>query len=404
MESLRETWINDLKIRASYGSLGNNAVGDYETISALNSLQYVFNGAPVVGFYQGRIANIGLNWEETYVANLGLDLSLFGNRLSGSIDAYNKETQNILISLPAPMVNGRIGIPPQNSAKVQNKGIEFALNWNDKIGEVGYFLGTNFTYNRNKVLEFKGEEYSLSGTQMIKEGLPINTQYVLLVDRIIQNDADVQLVNDMIENAPNDPNNPGEKLNAFPYGKPELGDFLFKDVNGDGIVNDDDRQNVGNGSNPQFFYSFTLGANYKGFDVSAFFDGVGGIKTYYQNDYYNPVLRWTRIINQEVADGRWYPGRTTEATYPRVLLNDSRNIRASDFWVQDMSFLKIRNIQLGYTLPSEVISKIKASRVRFYVTLENYFTFTDYKGIDPEVSGMGYPNVKQAVFGVNLTF
>src|SRR5690606_1605175 len=106
---------------------------------------------------------------------------------------------------------------------------------------------------------------------------------------------DVQLVNDMIENAPNDPDNPGEKLNAFPYGKPELGDFLFKDVNGDGIVNDDDRQNVGNGSNPQFFYSFTLGANYKGFDVSAFFDGVGGIKTYYQNDYYNPVLRWTRI-------------------------------------------------------------------------------------------------------------
>lgn len=410
MKSLKSTWLNDLKFRASYGALGNNAVGDYESISVLSSVLYSFNNAPVNGFYQTRFPNLGLSWESTYVTNLGLDFSLFSNRLSGNLDAYNKLTKNILISLPAPLVNGTISIPPQNSAEVQNRGIELGLNWKDKIGEVGYFVGTNFTFNANKVLKFKGSEYSLSGTSMIKEGLPINTQYVLLVDRIIQTPEDVQWVADRIANAPFDPNDPEtdptkkRRLNAFPYGKPELGDFLFKDVNGDGIVDDNDRANVGKGSNPQFFYSFTLGANYKGFDFSAMIDGVGGIKTYFQNDYYNPVLRWSRIINQEIADGRWYPGRTTTATYPRLLLNDNRNTRSSDFWVQDMSFLKIRNIQLGYSLQSNVLSKLKASKIRFYATLENYFTFTKYKGLDPEVSGMAYPNVKQAVFGMNLTF
>lgn len=410
MKPLKASWLNDLKLRASYGALGNNAVGDYESISVLSSLLYTFNNAPVNGFYQSRFPNLSLNWESTYIANMGLDFSLFKNRLSGNVDAYNKLTKNILISLPAPLVNGTITIPPQNSAEVQNRGIELGLNWKDKIGEVGYFIGTNFTFNKNRVLKFKGSEYSLSGTSMIKEGLAINTQYVLLVDRIVQTDADVQLIADRISNAPFDPTDPEtdpskkRRINPFPYGKPELGDFLFKDVNGDGIVDDNDRANVGKGSNPQFFYSFSLGANYKGFDFSALIDGVGGIKTYFQNDYYNPVLRWSRIINQEIADGRWYPGRTTTATYPRLLLNDNRNIRSSDFWVQDMSFMKIRNIQLGYSLQSNALSKLKASKVRFYVTLENYFTFTKYKGLDPEVSGMAYPNVKQAVFGMNLTF
>ncbi len=397
MHSLKKTWLNDLKVRASYGALGNNAVGDYETVPALSLIRYVFGGAPIDGFYQSRIANTSLKWESTYVTNIGLDFSLAKNRLSGSLDLYNKLTENILISLPAPAVNGTVGIPPRNSAQVQNRGVELGLNWKDKIGKVGYFINANYTYNENKVLKFKGEEYSLSGTSMIKEGLPINTQFVWIVDRIVQSDKDVQLVQDMINNAPSG-------INPFPFGKPELGDFLFKDINGDGLVNDDDRKNVGKGSTPQFFYSFSLGANFKGFDIAAFIDGVGGIKTYFQNDYYNPSLRWTRIINQEIADGRWYQGRPDKATYPRFLLNDGKNARSSDFWIQDMSYLKIRNIQIGYTLPYDVSTKAYISKIRFYATLENYFTFTKYKGLDPEVNGVGYPNVRQAVFGLNLTF
>ena len=134
-------------------------------------------------------------------------------------------------------------------------------------------------------------------------------------------------------------------------------------------------------------------------------DGVGGIKGYFQNDYYSPILRWTRIINSEVADGRWYEGRKDPARYPRFLYDgNTRNTRSSDFWYYNMSFFKIRNIQLGYTLPKSIVSKADISRLRFYIGLENYFTFTQWKGLDPEVSGMDYPSMRQAVFGVNLTF
>lgn len=397
-------WIDELKIRASYGGLGNNAIGDYDAIASLNAVNYVFNSTPYTGFYQAAIPNLDVQWESTYVTNLGLDFAFSGRRLTGTLDAYDKETTNILISLPAPLVRGTATIPPINSARVRNRGIEAALNWQDNIGEVTYFLGANFTYNQNRVTKFKGDEFSLNGTLMIKEGLPINTQYVMAVDRIVQTEADLAEIQRLIDQAPEDPDNPGSALNPFPYGVPQLGDFLYKDLNGDGLINDQDRYNVGHGANPRFLYSFNLGARYKGIDFSVFFDGVSGRPTYFLNDYYTPILRQTRIINREIADGRWYEGRTTPASYPRLLINDSRNTQASDFWVQQMSFLKIRNIQLGYTLPQSIQSRLKTSRIRVYATLENFFTFTNYKGLDPEVEGINYPSMKQAVFGINLNF
>ena len=397
-------WIDELKLRGSYGGLGNNAIGDYDAIASLNVANYVFNSAPFAGFYQAAIANLGVQWETTYVSNLGLDFAVAKNRLSGTLDAYVKNTRNILINLPAPLVHGTASIPPVNSARVRNRGLEAALNWRDNIGDFSYFVGANLSFNQNKVTRFKGDEYALNGTLMIKEGLPINTQYVMAVDRIVETDADLALVQQFIDNAPADPDNPGSTLNPFPYGVPERGDFLYKDLNGDGLINDQDRYNVGHGANPRFLYSFTLGGQYKGFDFSVFLDGVSGRPTYFLNDYYTPILRQTRIINREIADGRWYAGRETPATFPRVLINDARNTQASDFWIQQMSFLKIRNIQLGYTLPESIQSRLKTSKIRIYATLENYFTFTDYKGLDPEVEGIQYPSMKQAVFGINLNF
>lgn len=397
MKSVKDSWLNELKVRASYGVLGNNAIGDYETVPALTPIRYVFGKMPADGFYQARISNSGLEWESTYITNIGLDFSLLNHQLSGSLDLYNKLTKNILIDLPAPNVNGTVGIPPVNSAQVRNRGFELTLNWKDKIGDVEYFMNANFTYNKNKVVKFKGDDYSLSGTKMIKEGLPINTQYLWIVDRIVQTEKDEQKIQDMVDNAPT-----GE--NPFPFGKPELGDFFYKDLNGDGVVDAEDRKNVGNGQNPLYFYSFNLGANYKGFTISVFFEGVGGLETYFLNSYYTPSIRWTRIINEEIADDRWYEGRTTPATYPRLLLNDSKNARPSNFWLSDMSYLKIRNIQIGYTLKSKVLQKVHISKAHFYISLENYFTFTRYKGLDPEVNGVGYPNIRQAVLGLNVNF
>ena len=162
---------------------------------------------------------------------------------------------------------------------------------------------------------------------------------------------------------------------------------------------------MGHGPNPSWIYGISLSGDYKGFDASISMDGVLGIKQYFYNSYYTTQLRWSRIVNRDVANGRWYEGRTTPATYPRfVLEGDNRNFQSSDFWLEDVSFLKIRNIQLGYSLPSSIISHANLTRLRLYVGLENYFTFTKFKGMDPEVSGMNYPSMKQAVFGINLSF
>lgn len=404
MKTWRESWLDNLKLRASYGSLGNNSVGNYDVYPVLSFGNYVLNNGLAAGFYQAAIANANLSWESTYVTNVGLDFSFF-NKLAGSVDVYNKLTKDILIDLPAPYVHGNASIPKQNSAQVENKGIELTLGYNGQIGQdFSYSLSGNFTYNKNKVVKFKGDEYSLSGTNMIVEGKPINIQYVRKVDRIIQTQADLELVQKIIDNAPINETTQ-ERINPFPYGVPQLGDFLYKDLNGDGIINDDDRETTGDGLNPKYMYGFSLGVNYKGFDFSVLFQGVAGLKEYYLADgYFTPVLRHSINVSREITDGRWYEGRTTPAKYPRLLMSDARNTKESDFWLSDKSYLKIRNIQLGYTLPQSILSKLEVSRLRLYVGLENFFTFTKYRGFDPEVSGVNYPTMKQVVGGINLSF
>ena len=396
LSTFRNSWLNNLKIRASWGSLGNNSVGNYDAISTLSSTLYVLNGIPVTGFTSGAIANGNLKWESTHVVNIGVDFGI-NNKFSGSLDLYNKLTKNILAQLPVPLEVGLAVAPYQNSAEVRNRGIEVNLQWKDKVGEVNYFVNGNFTYNKNKVIKFKEGEASINGTKMIKEGYGINTQYVRLVDRIIETDADLDLIQSIIDKAP-------EGKNPFPDGVPQLGDLLYKDTSNDGIINDDDRKPVGHGENPRFIFGVTLGSNWNGFDFSCQLDGVAGLNTYYRNGFYTTSLIEPQIINKDIAEGRWYEGRKTKAFFPRLTTaSNTRNVLNSDFWVKNSSFLKVRNIQLGYTIPSAVISKINMNRVRVYVSLENFFTITDFPGLDPEVTNMGYPTMKQAVFGLNLS-
>ena len=395
MASMKQTWLDNLKLRASWGSLGNNSVGNYATIPTMSQALYVLNGNPVNGFVSSLV-NGNLKWESTYVTNIGLDF-IIKNRLNGSIDFYNKLTKNILSQLPIPLENGLVDAPYQNSAKVRNRGLEVNLGWQDKIGMVNYFVKGNFTYNENKVIKFKGSERSINGTTMIQEGYGINTQYVRKVNRIIQTDADVALVQDIINKAP-------EGKNPFPNGVPVKGDLLYKDMNKDGLINDDDRVPVGHGANPRFMYGLSFGVNWKGLDFSCQMDGIAGIKAYYNNNFYTVSLGEPQIINKKIADGRWYEGRT-DAKFPR-LTNKSitKNVLNSDFWIKNNSFIKVRNIQLGYTIPSFITQKVNISRLRLYTSLENFFTITNYPGLDPEVAGMNYPQMKQAVLGINLSF
>lgn len=237
---------------------------------------------------------------------------------------------------------------------------------------------------------------SLSGASLIWEGHSINSQYLMRVDRILQTDEDMKLVEAMLANNP-------DAFKAF--GTPQKGDFLYKDLNGDGIIDNNDKEIVSDGTNPKFTFGLNLNASYKGFDISALLQGQLGIKTFWMNTAYNtPSVRFGYQINKEVADGRWYEGRT-DATYPRLLqYSDTRNMKNSDFYLEDRSFLKIRNIQLGYTVPQAITQKFFVQRLRVYCSLENFFTFTSFKGFDPEVSGMNYPTMKQCTLGLNISF
>ena len=396
--------LTNFKLRASYGSLGNNAVGNYDALSVYSLSNYVLNGTVQQGLAKLTIANAALTWEKTVMANIGADLGFLNNRLGATIDVFNKKTLGILIDLPAPLVHGIASIPKQNSATVVNNGLELSLEWKDRIGDVSYFIKGNLSYIKNKVIKYKGDQYTIVGNGLIKEGLPIQTQYLRVVDRIVQNDEDLALVQKIIDNAPIDPLT-GLKKNPFAYGTPVKGDLLYKDLNNDGLINDDDRTTFGSGPNPKYLYGLSLGADFKGFDFSALLQGVSGVQMYYNDLYYNSYVRWGYQINKAIADGRWYEGRTTPATFPRLLdYANTKNSVANSFWLVDKSYLKIRNIQLGYTIPKNIMSGTGISGLRVYASLENYFTFTKYPGIDPEVNGFNYPSMKQAVFGLNFSF
>ncbi|MVZ62674.1 SusC/RagA family TonB-linked outer membrane protein [Sphingobacterium humi] len=409
-------WMPTLKLRASYGSLGNNGtiddifyynsgINNYEYQALYNSANYILNNQLYVGFAQTVLSNSLLTWESTNVLNFGLDFDLLGHKIGGSIDVFDKTTNNILINLPAPLVVGDASIPRTNAAKVRNRGIETNLSYRDKIGDdFNFNIGGNFTFIDNKVIKFKGKDRSISGSNLLQEGYAINTQYILLADRIIQTDADLQLVEDMVNNAPVDPNT-NNKLNPFAaFGNPKKGDILYKDSNGDGILNDEDRVAVGHGTAPRITYGFNIGFDYKGIDFNVFLQGAAGNKVIYSDIHYTPTVRWGYQLNKEIIDGRWTEGRT-DASFPRLLpYTDSKNTRASDFWLQNKAYMRVKNIQLGYTIPNHLTQRFAVQNLRLFGSLENFWTVTDYKGFDPEVSGTNYPTMKQVVFGLGLTF
>jgi TonB-linked SusC/RagA family outer membrane protein len=400
---MKNKGVDNLKLRVSYGALGNNSLGrnkdrdgNYSSQALYGTSNYVWNNALAVGMAQLALSNANLTWESTYKTNIGLDFGFCRNKLTGTVDVFNDQTRDILINLPAPAVHGTSSIPKQNSATVTNRGFEVTLGWRNRISDVDYGVNGNFTYVRNKVNKFKGDDYSLSGANYIKKGHPINSQYLLRVDRIIQTDADMKIVQDMIAARPN----------AFAaFGVPQKGDLLYKDLNGDGIINNDDKAIVSDGPNPKYLFGLTPYVSFKGIDLSVLLQGQAGIKVFWMTAAYNtPTVRFGYQLNREVVEGRWYEGRT-DASYPRLLeYSDTRNTLYSDFYLQNKAFLKIKNIQIGYQIPASLTRKIYIERLRIYGSLENFFTFTKYKGLDPEVNGVAYPTVKQAVIGLNISF
>lgn len=391
---LRST-INSLKLRASYGSLGNNGIGNYEWQNFYQSANYILGEKVVPGLNYSQFGNSIITWEKTNVLNIGADIILFDG-LNLDINYYEKLTDNILARLPIPASNGGITAPRVNAAKVKNSGFEVEARYNKTIGKVDVNLGANFGYNKNKIVKYRGDfiqvQNSNIGNSWI-EGYPIGIWWIREVDHIVQDQSEIDaLIADGYTFAPS---------------APGRGDFLYKNNNGDKAINDDDRILKGNPI-PLYTYGGNIGLGYGGFDFNVYFDGVAKWDKYLQSA--------TFALNHNVGGYLWpkaYLDQWREdnpsTTIPKAYSNNAKNNQISDFFLYKADYFKIRSIQLGYNLPETLLRSVKLEKVRIFANLENYFTFTDYPAMDPEADrtsedDITYPLSKIASIGLSISF
>ena len=369
--------ISYLKFRASWGINGNQEIGDYQFLSTINQGRgYDLGNGTATGSSPLFLENADIRWEESEQYNFGIDFGWFENKLQGNLDIYQKTTNGLLEKIAIPGHVGNDG-PVANVGSVENKGIELALNWRTSGNNVKYFFGINGAYNKNTMIEIGNAEKVIPGAgwaiagavTRTEEGLPISYFWGYETAGLFQNE------NEVFQHF----NQEGELLqpNAVP------GDVRFVDVNGDGVINDDDRTNLGNPT-PSITYGANFSAEYKGFDFSMFVQGVAG------NQVFNGTQRQDlRFTNRTTAILDRWTGEGTSDSTPRYTWSDTNNnYRVSDLYIEDASYIRIKNIQIGYNLPSKLLKKFTAESWRFYISVENIATFTKYTGVDPEIGAV----------------
>ncbi|GAA5520129.1 TonB-dependent receptor [Aliifodinibius salicampi] len=387
-------WVDELKIRGSWGQLGNQDVPLYSYYSSINlGIPYHLgnaSSAQSTGGAATSLVNEELSWETTTVTNVGFDAAFLNNRLSVTGELYERRTEDILLALSVPDMVG-LNAPFQNAGVVENKGWEVAVGWQDNIGEVSYGFDVNLSNNKNEVIDlFDTGPYIEGGNldqNVIQEGSPIGAWYGYETEGLynsyeqIDNHADV----------------PGDGA--------RLGDVIFKDQNGDGIINDEDRVVIGN-PNPHYIFGVNINAGWKNFDFTALLQGVGDRQQYIGLGFaQGPV--WENYTSQWHKD-YWTP-ENQDARHPAYYSNDNRNYyNMNDWWILDGSFVKLRNIQVGYTLPQDVVSQIGIQRLRLYATGKNLWMKSNLGiGLDPEypwTTGDYYPQTKVISLGANISF
>ena len=381
--------ISNFKIRGSWGQLGNQEIPLYRNVGVYSLNQgYNFNGNVVVGAAQTVAANPDISWETTTMTDIGLDLDFFDGKLSLVGDYFWRITSDILFALPiAPSVG--IAAPTQNAAKVENKGWELSLNYkgSSKNNEFLYQVGFNISDVLNKITDLKGTgPYYQDKFNIWQEGYSINTLYGYKTLGLYRSQSD---------------------LDKYPKINPQatLGDIIYEDVNKDGVVNSLDRVIIGN-SDPRYALGLNLSASFKGFDVSMFWQGV--LKA--QSNLDGALIEgpdWENYTTADMVKNRYHETRNPNGTMPRVSYGNGWNIYVSDFWLQDTRYLRLKNFQVGYTLPAGLTKKAKISKLRFYVSGENQLTFTNTKWVDPEFPAgrlQYFPQSKVLTAGLNLSF
>lgn len=388
-------WVDELKVRGSWGQLGNQDVPLYSYYSSisLSTPYYLGNtsSAQATGGAATDLVNQELSWETTTVTNIGFDAAFLNNRLSVTGDMYERRTEDILLALSVPDMVG-LDAPYQNAGIVENKGWEVSVGWQDEIGEVSYGIDLNLSDNRNEVIDLVDTgpyiEGGNLGGRVIQEGSPINAWYGLEVEGLFDS---YQQIDDYGAHVP------GEET--------RLGDLMYVDQNDDGVINDEDRKVIGN-PNPHYIYGININAGWRNLDFSALLQGVGERDQYIGLGFaQGPV--WENYTSQWHKD-YWSPDNQ-DARHPAYYSNVNRNYYTTNsWWILDGSFMKLRNIQLGYTLPQDIINSIGIQRLRLYVTGKNLWMKNNLGiGLDPEypiTTGDYTPQTKVISLGANISF
>ncbi|WP_026704299.1 SusC/RagA family TonB-linked outer membrane protein [Flavobacterium soli] len=372
-------WLSNLKFRASWGVNGNQEIPNnaYQTFVTTNA-----NGTEVI-----RYGNPDLKWESTAQTNFGIDMGILSNKLSFSVDYFKKETEDILLTLGLPGVSvGNIQATYINAGSVTNEGFEFALNFQNNDNEFKYGFNANLATLTNEVTGLHSNvrllENTFANTRTVA-GQPINSYYGFQFDGIYQNTAEI---NSHLYSAP---------------GTTQPGDIRFKDLNGDGEINADDRTFIGNPI-PKMTYGLAFNASYKRFDLSFLFQGVEDVDRY--NDLKQILDYDGRPFNSTTAVLNSWNGEGTSNTIPRVTQNDNGGSRISSIFVEDASYLRLKNIEIGYTFDNNMVAGI--SNLRVYVSGQNLLTWTDYSGLDPESTNLKdqgtYPQAAAVMFGARI--
>ncbi|WP_233267630.1 SusC/RagA family TonB-linked outer membrane protein [Algibacter sp. L1A34] len=399
---MEDSNFSNLKLRASYGTVGSDAIGDYLYAPSLTGgFEYPIGGAVAFGVTANGGSNQDLQWETKEIINVGLDAGLFNEKFTASLEYYQNTSNDLLIYIPAVLSSGiNAGSLPVNAGSVETKGFELVLGFNDYDGDFTWSANLNLGTSKNEVLslgardEITGSPYKLGGADVTRTvvGESLFHFYGLVSDGIYQNQEEVEAVFTA---------NPNQVIV-----KP--GDIRFKDLNGDGAINSDDRTIIGNPF-PDLTYGLNLDAKYKNFDMSLFITGVSGNEVFNTNTY-DLVGGANRLFNvsQSYYDNKWSATNPT-GTEPRIL-GAPQNNGISDRFVEDGSYTRLKSISLGYTFPNETFEKY-FSKLRLYVSGQNLVTISDYSGLDPEIGGgeFGidrgkYPQPKSFLLGVQVSF
>ena len=403
------------KLRASWGELGNqNIPGNYypylSPIITEESYPIGASNTPVMGLWQNKIGNPDIKWETIRMLNFGVDLSFLNNRLNVDFDWYKKENIDALVRPDVPAI---VGVPSSNVGyvnlgKIDVKGWELNLSWRDKIGNVNYNLGFNLSDARNKITDLGGTPESLTSTasgSYRRVGDPIGAFYGYLTDGLAQV-YDFESVNTTTGKY----QKPKFPLVASQNGIVQPGDIKYRDISGpdgapDGVIDDYDKVVFGE-KEPHYTYAIKGGLEWKGIDFSFYLQGVGKVAGYLEDEARHAFINDYSIPKKEHLD-RWTP-MNPNASYPRLYQSQEHNRLFSDYWKEDASYLRLKNIQIGYRFPARMVAPLGINSLRVYASADNLFTKTDYFGAyDPEVrttSGDVYPQVKTYVFGLSITF